>query len=95
MHTKSFVTELQSIVGPNYVLVSVEDKAPFLTDWRKRFTGKAIAVVIPSCTEEVAAIVKCCIAAKVPIVTQGGNTGLCGGATPYPSGHEIVLSLNA
>ena len=93
MHTESFIAELHSIVGQNYVLVSADDKAPFLTDWRKRFTGKAIAVVMPASTEEVAAIVKCCIAAKVPIVTQGGNTGFCGGATPYPSGHEIVLSL--
>ena len=93
MHTESFIAELQSIVGVHYVLASAEDKAPFLTDWRKRFTGQAIAVVMPSNTDEVAAIVKCCIAAKVPIVTQGGNTGFCGGATPLSSGHEIVLSL--
>jgi len=93
MHTETFIAELQAIVGPNYALTSADDKAPFLTDWRKRFTGKAIAVVMPSCTEEVAAIVKCCVAAKVPIVTQGGNTGFCGGATPQTSGQEIVLSL--
>jgi FAD/FMN-containing dehydrogenase len=93
MHTEPLLSQLQSIVGPSHVLTQDSDTAPFLTDWRKRFTGKAIAVVMPATTEEVAAIVKYCNAVQVPIVTQGGNTGFCGGATPYPSGHEIVLSL--
>jgi FAD/FMN-containing dehydrogenase len=92
MHTESFVAELQSIVGPNYVLVSADDKAPFLTDWRKRFTGKAIAVVMPASTEEVAAVVKCCIAAKVPIVTQGGNTAFVAAPLLTPAAMKSFLA---
>ena len=56
--------------------------AAYLTDWRGRFHGRARAVVRPQSTAEVAAIVAACAAAGAPIVPQGGNTGLCGGATP-------------
>lgn len=62
-------------------------------DWRRRFTGKACAVLKPGSTDEVAALVKLCNAARVPIVPQGGNTGLVLGSVPDLSGSAIVLSL--
>ena len=70
-----------------------DDTRAFLTDWRGRFTGRAQAVVLPSNTSEVASIVGACAELRVPIVPQGGNTGLAGGATPDTSGDAIVLSL--
>jgi FAD/FMN-containing dehydrogenase len=69
------------------------DTAPFLLDWRKRYQGKALAVAQPANTEEVAQVVKWCSINRVPIVAQGGNTGLSGGSVPDASGTAIVLSL--
>lgn len=81
-----------AIVGTVNVLVTDADKARYLTDWRKRYVGRAIAVVRPADTAEVAAVVRCCGEHGVAIVPQGGNTGLVGGATPDDSGTQIVLS---
>ena len=84
---------LRDIVGASHVLSTPEDTAAYLTDWRGRFTGRAQAVVLASNTSEVAAIVGACAQLRVPIVPQGGNTGLAGGATPDTSGDAVVLSL--
>lgn len=83
-----------NVVGTNYVLTEPADVSAFLTDWRQRFTGKALAVVRPSTTEEVAAIVRLCNRFRVPVVPQGGNTGLVLGSVPDESGKAIVLSLS-
>ncbi|MGZ8993466.1 MAG: FAD-binding oxidoreductase [Burkholderiaceae bacterium] len=80
-------------IGASRVLTAPEDTTPYLTDWRGRFTGRAQAVVLPATTDEVAAIVRACAEHRTPIVPQGGNTGLVGGATPDASGDAIVLSL--
>ena len=69
------------------------DQAPFLVDWRKRWRGKAIAVAQPDSTEDVAAIVRWCAANAVPIVAQGGNTGMSGGSVPDDSGRAVLISL--
>src|SRR5262249_53967979 len=61
---------------------------------RENYLGAALAVVRPATTEEVAAVVKLCVAERVAIVPQGGNTGMMGGGTPHQQGREIVLSLN-
>ena len=89
----SFADTLRAIVGPAHVLVDALDVAAFLTDWRGRFTGRARAVVLPADTAQVAAIVRACGAARVPIVPQGGRTGLVLGSVPDASGDAIVLSL--
>lgn len=88
---KIMVEELAKIVGQSNVLTG-EAAEPYLVDWRGRYRGKAQAVVRPGTTEEVAAVVKFCVANNVPVVTVGGNTGLCGGATPDQSGRAVVLS---
>jgi len=85
---------LQAIVGQANVLTSESDVLPFVIDWRERYRGRARAVVRPGSTAEVAAVVGCCAEQGVPIVPQGGNTGLCGGATPSADGNEIVLVLS-
>jgi FAD/FMN-containing dehydrogenase len=85
---------LKTIVGETNVLTSEVDVAPYVVDWRGRFQGKARAVVRPASTAEVAAIVVCCAEHGIPVVPQGGNTGLCGGATPHQDGSEVVLSMS-
>jgi len=89
----SIAEQLRALVGAGHVLTG-EDAAPFLVDWRGRYRGQAQAVVRPANTEEVAGVVRYCHQQRIPIVPQGGNTGLCGGATPDGSGRAIVLSLS-
>ena len=84
--------QLRGIAGTANVLTD-GDLSAYELDWRKRARGKALAVVRPATTAEVAAVVKACVAADVSIVAQGGNTGLVGGSTPDESGRQVVLSL--
>jgi len=83
---------LRQIVGAPHVLTE-GDLSAWEQDWRKRVHGKALAVVRPANTAEVAAVVKACAQAQASIVPQGGNTGLSVGSTPDASGTQIVLSL--
>ena len=76
------ISRLSAIVGERFVLTDPLDLEPYLRDQRGRYFGKALAVVRPGSTQEVAAVVAACAAAGVPMVPQGGNTSLCGGATP-------------
>jgi FAD/FMN-containing dehydrogenase len=89
----AFLDGLCSIVGPGNVLSTAQDMAPFLTDWRGRYRGNALAVVRPGNTAELSVLVQACAGAGVPMVPQGGNTGLCGGATPLGDGASIVIAL--
>jgi FAD/FMN-containing dehydrogenase len=93
MTTESLIATLGSIVGPQFVLADNADTASYLTDWRGRYRGAAQCVVRPGNTAEVAAVVKACAEAGMPIVPQGGNTSLCGAATPDGEGRAVVLSL--
>ncbi len=90
------ITTLRSIVGHAQVLTHDDpatDLSAWEQDWRKRSRGRALAVVRPGNTAEVAAVVKACTAAGVSIVPQGGNTGLVVGSVPDGSGTQVVLSL--
>jgi D-lactate dehydrogenase (cytochrome) len=88
-----FLDQCRDLIGANYVLTNPADTASYLTDWRRRFTGKALAVLKPASAEEVAAVIRLCNRFRVPIVPQGGNTGLVLGSVPDESGKAIVLSL--
>lgn len=90
----AFLAELAGIVGERYVLTDPADTALFLTDHRGRYHGRALAVVRPASTGEVSQVVKACAAAGVVVVPQGGNTGLCGGATPLEPRPAIVIRLD-
>jgi FAD/FMN-containing dehydrogenase len=75
------------------LLTDEADTAPFLTDWRRKWQGRALAVAQPDDAAGVAAVLRWCHAHRVPVVPQGGNTGLSGAATPDGSGQTLVLSL--
>lgn len=83
---------LASIVGPANVLTGA-DAAPQLRDVRDVFHGDALAVVRPADTDEVAAVVRWAADHDVAVVTQGGNTGMSGGAIPTGARPSLVLSL--
>ena len=89
---QDLIESLRYIVGAAHVLTE-GDLSTYEKDWRGRLHGKALAVVRPASTEEVAAVVRACVAAGAPIVVQGGNTSLSVGSTPDTSGRELVLSL--
>jgi FAD/FMN-containing dehydrogenase len=85
------IEHLRTRLGAAQVLTDAFDIAPYCTDWRGRYSGQPTCVVKPANTEEVAAVVRACSEADIAVVPQGGNTGLCGGATPIKG--EVVVSL--
>lgn len=89
-----FLAQCRAIVGDGHVLATPADMASFLTDQRKRFTGKALAVLRPASVDQVAALVRACAEHRVALVPQGGNTGLVLGSVPDTSGAQVVLSLS-
>ena len=91
---RSFIEEIQAIVGPAGLITSPQEVAPYASDWRKRYLGRPAAVVKPASTAEVAEVVRACAESRTAVVPQGGNTGLCGAATPDASGTQIVLNLS-
>ena len=96
---QTLLDTLRHIVGNAHVLTD-GDLSAWTQDWRKRSRGKALAVLRPASTEEVAQIVKTCASylsthpdCGLSLVPQGGNTGLVVGSTPDESGRQILLSL--
>ena len=93
MATPDFLAAAAALLGARGFTRDPELVGPWLTDWRGRYTGKALGLASPASTTETAEFVGLCAAHGVPIVPQGGNSGMCGGATPDQSGHAILLSL--
>jgi FAD/FMN-containing dehydrogenase len=90
---EAFIAEARALLGERGFTTDPERIDSWLTDWRGRYTGRALALAAPASTAEVAALVKLCAAHGVPIVPQGGNSGMAGGATPDATGTAIILSL--
>ena len=86
---------LAELVGNKHVIASGPDQEPYVTDWRGRYHGRAAAVVKPGSTAEVASVVKYCAARGLAIVPQGGNTGMCGAATPDHRAGNVVVRLGS
>ena len=87
----NLVAQLAEIVGERHCLTDPDLRASYETDWTRRWTGVALAVVRPGSTDEVAAVLRACTDAGVGVVPQGGNTGLVGGSVPRDG--EVVVSL--
>src|SRR5215831_19299249 len=80
-------------LGPRGVITEPREIEPWVTDWRGRVHGAAPAILAPSSTMEVVEIVRLAAEHRVPLVPQGGNTGMAAGATPPADGSAILLSL--
>ena len=89
----ALIEEVKARFGPKAAITDAADVEPWLSDWRGRFHGQAEAILSPSSTEEVSTIVRLASEAGVPLVPQGGNTSMVGGATPPPDGSALILSL--
>jgi D-lactate dehydrogenase (cytochrome) len=90
--TASVIERIAAVVGPAG-MVAPQDAAGMLDDERGLYRGAAAAIVKPSSTEQVAEVVRICRDARLGVVPQGGNTGYCGGATPFDAQRQILLSL--
>jgi FAD/FMN-containing dehydrogenase len=84
---------LLAALGPGAVLTEPTDMTGYAVDWRNLYHGRPLAVVRPASVEQVATAVKLCAEAGAPVVPQGGNTSMVGGATPSETGTAVVLSL--
>jgi FAD/FMN-containing dehydrogenase len=87
---EELLADLRTLVGEPHCLTDAGMRASYETDWTRRFAGTALAVVRPGSTDEVAAVLRACTAARVGVVPQGGNTGLVGGSVPREG--EVVVS---
>lgn len=90
---RSFLAAVSELLGARGFTRDPELVEPWLTDWRGRFTGGALGLASPCNTRQVSALVGLCAEHGVPIVAQGGNSGMSGGATPDASGGALLLSL--
>jgi FAD/FMN-containing dehydrogenase len=89
----TMIDHFSQILGPRGMITDQELIAPWLLDWRDLYQGAAAAILLPDTTEQVAACVKLAAAQGIPLVPQGGNTSMVGGATPPQDGSAIILSL--
>ena len=87
--SQSLLDTLAQLLGPKGYTADADAMAPWLTDWRGKYTGRAAAMLSPASTEEVAAVVRLCADARVALVPQGGNSGMVGGATPDAGGDQL------
>lgn len=95
LDTTAVVETFNRLLGSAGVITAEHELEPYVSDWWEKNKGSAMCVLRPSNTEEVSAVVKVCAEQQIAIVPQGGNTGLCGGATPDPNNaRSIVLSLS-
>ena len=88
---EGFLSAVRDAVGPAHCLTDPDLKAGYEVDWTRRFGGPALLVARPADTAEVAKVLVACARYHVPVVPQGGNTGLVGGSVPR--GGEAVISL--
>ncbi len=87
------LTSIADILGTDSVLTDATDVEPFLTDHRRLYHGRALAVAVPRTVEQVSRLLAYCNENRIGVVPHAGNTSYCGGATPDESGQQIVLSL--
>jgi FAD/FMN-containing dehydrogenase len=91
--TPTLAQSLRDIVGAKGWVDEPQAMAPYLTEWRGLVTGRAAAILRPGTTAEVAAIVKLCAEHALPVVPQGGNTGMVAGGIPSARGDQVLINL--
>ena len=87
------IEEARRKLGPKAVITDPKEIEPWVTDWRGRVHGTAPAMLAPASTEEAAEIIRLAVEFKIPLVPQGGNTGMAAGATPPADGSALLLSM--
>jgi FAD/FMN-containing dehydrogenase len=93
MEIEAALERIKAAVGPRGWIADPGEQGPYLIEARRLYRGATRLVVRPASTAEAATVVRICAEAGLPIVPQGGNTGLVGGGVPPEDGHNIVLAL--
>lgn len=93
MISKEALAAFRAVAGPDGIVEDPDDIAPWLVDWRGKFSGRSAAILTPRSTAQVADFVRCALEFGVPLVPQGGNTSMVGGATPPADGSAVILSM--
>lgn len=86
--------KLLELVDDSEVILDSFDKEKYLLDYRQLFKGKTPFVLMPKTVDKVSEIMRFCYEHKIEVVPQGGNTGLCGGATPNQSEQQVILNVS-
>jgi FAD/FMN-containing dehydrogenase len=92
MPDASLLTAIRDIVGETGMLTDPADTAAYAEDWRRLYRGRTAAVVRPASTADLAAVIRLCAETATPVVPQGGNTSMVGGAVPAEDGSELIIS---
>ena len=87
------ITALDAVLPNGGLMTADEDLARFSRDWSGDHYGQPLAVARPSSAEETATVMRLCSERRIPVVPQGGLTGLVGAAVAAPGGGELVISL--
>jgi D-lactate dehydrogenase (cytochrome) len=90
----ALIDAIAKAVGSKGLITDPGEMAPHLEELRGRYRGAALALVKPASTAEVAEVVGLAAAAKMPVVPQGGNTGLVGGQVPPEHGRALLVNLS-
>jgi FAD/FMN-containing dehydrogenase len=90
----ALLDRLRAIVGPTGYIDEPSDIEPYVAEWRGRYRGTTPLVLRPASTNELSEVMRTCAEAGVPVVPQGGNTGLVGGSIPSADGSEVLISLS-
>ena len=85
--------KLKNIVGEKNFIDDVKNMDSYLIDWRNHFSGLSPLILMPTSTRMISDILAFCNKNSVPVLPQGGNTGLVGGGVPSDSGNEVIISL--
>jgi glycolate oxidase len=92
METDNLAARLRSEIGADAVLTDRQQLRTYECDGLAHYKVMPAIVVLPRTTDQVAAVVRACVDAKVPYVARGSGTGLSGGALPHAEGVLIVTS---
>jgi len=95
MITEAALADFRAVAGPQALIEDPDLIAPWLSDWRDKYHGRSVAMLAPRSTEQVSAMMKVARKHGVPLVPQGGNSSMVGGATPPADGSALILSLRA
>ncbi|HYI70328.1 MAG TPA: FAD-binding oxidoreductase [Skermanella sp.] len=90
----TLLDRLRAIVGPSGHIDDPADMEPYVAEWRGRYRGATPLVLRPASTQELSDVMRTCAEAGVPVVPQGGNTGLVGGSIPSADNSEVLISLS-
>jgi FAD/FMN-containing dehydrogenase len=90
----ALLDRLRAIVGPSGHIDDPADMEPYVAEWRGRYRGATPLVLRPASTQELSDLMRTCAEAGVPVVPQGGNTGLVGGSIPSADNSEVLISLS-